>query len=151
MAPVAAAGARFGIPAAIAGSIFGAPWLVQVGVLGYLGAILLHFLTLPVEFDASKRALAQLEELGMLRGEEAEQAKKTLRIMGSNASDEEKFEALGVGARRGSGEGDGLLGLLADHSIDPQTGALLGRFIAEERDSGRLLQSAYKKLKRNAK
>lgn len=79
MAPVATAGARFGIPAAILGSVFGVPLLVQVGVLGYLGAILLHFVTLPVEFDASKRALAQLQELGMLRGEETEQARRTLR------------------------------------------------------------------------
>ena len=34
----------------------------------------------------------------------------------------------------------------SDESIDPQTGALLGRFIAEERDSGKRLRSAYQQL-----
>ena len=33
--------------------------------------------------------------------------------------------------------------LFEDTTIDPDTGALLGRYIAEERDSGRRLQSAY--------
>ena len=33
-----------------------------------------------------------------------------------------------------------------DKSIDIQTGALLGRYIAEERDSGRLLTSCYRQL-----
>ncbi|MEJ2371984.1 MAG: zinc metallopeptidase [Gemmatimonadales bacterium] len=55
--PLANAGARFGLPAAIAGSFLGMPWLVQVGVLAYVGALFLQFLTLPVEFNASKRAL----------------------------------------------------------------------------------------------
>ena len=36
-----------------------------------------------------------------------------------------------------------MLQLLADKSIDAQTAALLGRFIAEERDSGLLLTQAY--------
>ncbi len=30
--------------------------MVQIGILGYVGSILLTFLTLPVEFNASKRA-----------------------------------------------------------------------------------------------
>ena len=34
-------------------------------------------------------------------------------------------------------------GFFNDTSIDPETGALLGRYIAEERDSGRRLQAAY--------
>ena len=34
----------------------------------------------------------------------------------------------------------------ADSSIDIQTGALLGRYIAEERDSGRLFQACYAQL-----
>ena len=35
----------------------------------------------------------------------------------------------------------------ADHSIDIQTGALLGRYIAEERDSGRRLRACYLAVK----
>lgn len=75
--------------------------------------------------------------------------KKTLRKMASGASDEAKFEALGVGAGTASdNDADGLLALLADRSIDPQTGALIGRFICEERDTVRQLHTAYRKLQR---
>ena len=43
-------------------------------------------------------------------------------------------------------EGDRLVGLLRDPSIDIRTGELLGRFIAEERDTGRLFRSCYDSL-----
>ncbi len=79
LAPVAAAGTRFGLPAAIFGSFLGMPLLVQLGVLGYAGALLLQFLTLPVEFDASRRALRQLEELQMVNDEEREGVRAVLR------------------------------------------------------------------------
>lgn len=79
LAPVAAAGARFGIPAAIFGSFAGLPILVPIGVIAYVGALLLQFLTLPVEFDASRRALSELDRLGIMRDEEREGARKVLR------------------------------------------------------------------------
>ena len=79
LAPVAAAGARFGLPAAIFGSLFGLPVLIQVGVLSYAGGFLLQFLTLPVEFNASKRALQQLNSLGLLSDYEREGARAVLR------------------------------------------------------------------------
>lgn len=68
--------------------------------------------------------------------------KKTMEIVSSSLNDIEKFEQLGVGQPEQEGE-DKLLQLLADKSIDPQTAALLGRFIAEERDSGQILREAY--------
>lgn len=61
----------------------------------------------------------------------------------SDASDIQKFEKLGYDKAPAEDGDDQLLNLLADKSIDPQTGALLGRFIAEERDSGRILREAY--------
>lgn len=79
LAPLAAAGARFGLPAAILGSLLGEPLWVQAGVLGYAGALLLQFLTLPVEFNASKRALQQLERLGLLGEREQAGARAMLR------------------------------------------------------------------------
>jgi len=79
LAPIAAAGARFGLPAAILGSVLAMPLMVQVGVLAYAGALLLQFLTLPVEFNASKRALQQLEQLGLLGEREQEGARAMLR------------------------------------------------------------------------
>lgn len=76
--------------------------------------------------------------------------KKTMKLVRSEASDVEKFEKLKIGQSASAGEDgpDQLLQLLADKSIDAQTAALLGRFIAEERDSGRLLAQAYE-LARN--
>ncbi len=78
-APLASLAGRFGIPAAILGSFVGSPGLVQLGVLAYAGALVLQFLTLPVEFNASKRAIAQLERLRLMSDEEKEGARKVLR------------------------------------------------------------------------
>jgi Zn-dependent membrane protease YugP len=77
---VVQAGARFGIPLSILGSSLGLNALVVLGMLGYVGSILFHFVTLPVEFDASRRALAQLKSLGITRGQEEEdEARATLK------------------------------------------------------------------------
>lgn len=78
-APVASFGGRFGIPAAILGSFVGSVALIQIGVLAYVGALLLQFLTLPVEFNASKRALGQLQRLHLMSEDEEEGARKVLR------------------------------------------------------------------------
>lgn len=77
--PLATLGARFGLPAAFVGLMFGSQTLVQVGVLGYAGALVLQFLALPVEFDASKRALGQLERLQLISPQEKESARSVLR------------------------------------------------------------------------
>jgi Zn-dependent membrane protease YugP len=78
--PLVQAGSRWGIPLAILGSMLGSPPMFLLGLLGYLGSIVFHFITLPVEFNASERALVQLKELGMTRGEQEErEAKETLR------------------------------------------------------------------------
>lgn len=79
MVPIANAGARFGLPLAIFGSFFGSTLMVQIGILGYVGAILLTFLTLPVEFNASRRALAQLDNLHLVSADGREGAEKVLR------------------------------------------------------------------------
>lgn len=82
-------------------------------------------------------------ELGYsLREKEDPKFKKTMEIVSSDLEDVTKFEKLGVGQPEQEGE-DKLLLLLADKSIDPHTAALLGRFIAEERDSGQILREAY--------
>lgn len=63
----------------------------------------------------------------------------------SDRDDRAKFEALGYGRPAGDGA-DVFDGYFQDHTIDPVTGGLLGRFIAEERDSGRILRAAYEDL-----
>lgn len=79
MVPIANLGSRFGIPLAIFGSMYGSTVMVQIGTLGYVGAILLTFLTLPVEFNASKRALNQLDRLDLISPDGREGAEKVLR------------------------------------------------------------------------
>ena len=69
-----------------------------------------------------------------------------LEVAGStDLSDREKFEKLRLGGEPADGP-DVFAGMFADSTIDIQTGALLGRYIAEERDSGRLLRSCYQQL-----
>ncbi len=79
LAPFVNAAARFGIPAAVTGLFIGAPLLIQVGVVGYIGALAFQFLTLPLEFDASKRAIAQLDRLQLLNSEEQKGVSSMLR------------------------------------------------------------------------
>ena len=67
MAPAANFGSRFGLPIFIAGLVFGAnEVLMQIGIWVFLLAVLFQLITLPVEFDASKRALAMLTDYGIL-------------------------------------------------------------------------------------
>jgi len=79
MAPLANVAARFSIPAAVAGAFLGMPLLTQLGVLGFVGAFAFQLITLPVEFNASKRALEQLNRLQLLNEEEKKGAKSMLR------------------------------------------------------------------------
>ena len=57
------------------------------------------------------------------------------------ATDQEKFDRLIESDTREAAD-DPLSRLFEDKTIDPETGALLGRFIAEERDSERRLRAA---------
>jgi len=53
--------------------------MFNVGVIMFMGVVVFHVITLPVELDASKRAIAQLEGLGVVSGvEESNAAKKVL-------------------------------------------------------------------------
>lgn len=67
-----------------------------------------------------------------------------LALMKSNASDAEK-----VACRRGDLFDDGkdpFVSFLADTTMDPQTGALMGRYVCEERDSNRRLKAEYERV-----
>jgi rubrerythrin len=69
-----------------------------------------------------------------------------LEIACSDRTDLEKMEAIGLLDFESGDEPDVFDGLLRDHSIDIRTGELLGRYIAEERDSLRLLRCCYDRL-----
>ncbi|MGH8977812.1 MAG: hypothetical protein ACRDV7_07030 [Acidimicrobiia bacterium] len=90
----------------------------------------------------------RVNELGYdVRVKEDPRHARALEIAASDRSDLEKMEALGfAGIDRGD-QPDVFDDFFKDHSIDIHTGELLGRYIAEERDTGRLLRSCYEQLK----
>ncbi len=80
MAPAANFGSRFGLPIFIAGLIFGSNTvLMQIGIWVFLLAVLFQLVTLPVEFDASRRALVMLTDYGILGDMEVEGSRKVLK------------------------------------------------------------------------
>ncbi len=77
--PVASFGSTWGIWLFFIGLIFGGfRFLMDIGILLFAGAVLFQVVTLPVEFNASRRALLQLENGGYLRPHEIDGARKVL-------------------------------------------------------------------------
>lgn len=76
--PVANFGSWLSWPVVLAGLIFGLPRLAQVGVVLFTFVVLFQLITLPVEFDASRRAMRVLESENVLTAEELDGAKKVL-------------------------------------------------------------------------
>ena len=70
---------QYGPWAIIGGWMFGFPMLVLIGFLSFAGALVFQIATLPVEFNASKRAKRQLEAMGFTAAEDREGARKVLR------------------------------------------------------------------------
>jgi Zn-dependent membrane protease YugP len=60
------------------GAFMGALGLVQLAIILFAVVVLFQLVTLPVEFDASKRALGQIRELGLVAPTELNGAKKVL-------------------------------------------------------------------------
>jgi hypothetical protein len=82
-APVAGIGSSMAMPLFLVGIFFfrGNPFgnvLMDIGILFFSAAVLFQLITLPVEFDASKRALAQLTESGAVMPQEVAGAKQVL-------------------------------------------------------------------------
>lgn len=79
LVPVANLGSQFGPMLILAGFFFGqSSFLINLGILFFAGAIAFHIVTLPVEFDASRRALTLIERFGILQGEENRGARAVL-------------------------------------------------------------------------
>ena len=79
--PVASIGSTLAFPLFFAGFIFsrhGPNVLMDIGILLFTGALAFSVVTLPVEFNASKRALTLLEERRFLTPDEMVGAKKVL-------------------------------------------------------------------------
>ncbi|MBM0064664.1 zinc metallopeptidase [Alkalicoccobacillus gibsonii] len=78
LAPVASLGSNASFFFLIAGMIFSISNLVFVGIIFMAAAVLFQLVTLPVEFNASNRAMEQMVSSGIIRNNEERETKKVL-------------------------------------------------------------------------
>lgn len=77
--PLAALGNQAGIGLALLGTFNGSSGMVNIGMLLLCSGVVMQLLTLPIEFDASKRALHELERLKLVDEKDYAGAKSMLR------------------------------------------------------------------------
>jgi len=65
-------------PILLIGMIFASSNLIMIGILLFSAVVLFHIVTLPVEFNASNRAVLQLSQIGLISNEEVPMVKKVL-------------------------------------------------------------------------
>ena len=79
LVPAANIGSMAGIPLILLGAFLGMnQLLIQIGIWVFALAVLFQIVTLPVEFNASGRALAMLGDYGMLEQDETRGCRKVL-------------------------------------------------------------------------
>ena len=77
--PVASFGSMAAMPLFFIGLLANLPFLLTLGIIFFAGAVAFQVITLPVEFNASSRALKELQSRGLLAsGEEIAMSKKVL-------------------------------------------------------------------------
>ncbi len=76
--PVANWGSKLSWPLILIGLLAGWTPFIQVGIWMFVLALLFQIITLPVEFNASSRAVSLLEQTGILQGQEIGQTRKVL-------------------------------------------------------------------------
>lgn len=77
--PVCNIGSKLAIPLVMFGFLFSFYYLIDLGIIFFVLALIFQLITLPVEFNASKRAISALSEFGILANEdEVRGAKKVL-------------------------------------------------------------------------
>lgn len=79
LVPVVNLASKVSMPLIVLGLILGFTGLAQIGVILFSAALLFQLVTLPVEFDASSRAVKILDNLGILYGDEVTGARRVLR------------------------------------------------------------------------
>ena len=90
----------------------------------------------------------RVDELGfaLVDRPDPEQESKMAIASSTTLTDREKFEKLGLGRRQVEGKADIFDRFFENKDLDPTTGGLLGRYIAEERDTGRKFAACYEAL-----
>lgn len=78
LVPVANIGSSLGPWIAIAGIFLSMPLLINIGIILFSGAVLFYVITLPVEFNASSRAIAILRQNNVLNEKELKGVRKVL-------------------------------------------------------------------------
>ena len=78
LVPAATIGQSLWFFPVVLGLLMGLTGLVTIGLVLFAAIVLFQLVTLPVEFDASKRALASLESQGLLAADELPGAKAVL-------------------------------------------------------------------------
>ena len=76
--PVTRLGSALSTPLVILGFILSFKPLITIGIFAFVTVVLLQLITLPVEFNASSRALRSLDSQGILYPNEISQTKKVL-------------------------------------------------------------------------
>ncbi|MET3696099.1 hypothetical protein SAMN05877753_102368 [Bacillus oleivorans] len=78
LVPVASIGSNFSWILILAGMLMGMADLLLLGIIFMAAAVVFQVITLPVEFNASNRAMDQVVQLGMIRNNEERATKKVL-------------------------------------------------------------------------
>lgn len=107
LVPLAAFGSRIGPVIVMAGLFTGSGTILRVGAFLLAGMVLFQLATLPVEFNASRRALRNLRELGFTDPEQEDGTRMVLRAaaftyVAAAATSIAYFATLFAGTRRGS-------------------------------------------------
>ncbi len=81
LVPVANFGSTIAWPLIVLGLLFNSnssSLLIHLGILAFSAAVLFQIVTLPVEFNASSRAIRIIADTGLMQGDEIKAAKKVL-------------------------------------------------------------------------
>jgi len=76
--PIASFGSQAAFPLFFIGLFLSLPILMDIGIWFFIAALAFQVVTLPVEFNASRRAMAMLAEAGFLTQEERPKAREVL-------------------------------------------------------------------------
>lgn len=76
--PMTQIGSSAAMPLALLGVALGLPFLVEIGILLFCAVVAFQLVTLPVEFNASRRAMQTLEEDRILEDDELKGSRKVL-------------------------------------------------------------------------
>ena len=76
--PIANLGSKLSMPLILVGILIGLTPFVEIGIWMFVLAVLFQVITLPVEFNASSRAVKLLDDVGILQGQEVDETRKVL-------------------------------------------------------------------------